>query len=430
MPPDARPVVISGIETPACFSNRGGILHVSGKDIRAIAGEAGTPFYLYAEEAMASACRGLADALAPLATIYYSVKANPNPAVVSRMHQLGAGLEIASLGEYRIAREAGCPPELIVFAGPGKRRHEIESVLAEGIGEIHLESLAEAEMVSACAAALPRPVHVSLRINPSQAAQGGAMRMGGKASAFGMDEELLPEMAPLIDRLPGLHLRGLHLYSGTQILSASTLETQWRHAFMLAGSLGRILGRPLVSLDLGGGLGIPYHAGDGALCLADLRDIAERLQAERMADPFLAGLDVIVEPGRFLVGPSGIYVIGVTSIKESRGQTFVITDGGMHHHLAASGNLGQVIKRDYPMVAAGRMNEAADVPCQIVGPLCTPLDTLARKALMPRLAPGDLIAIFQSGAYGLTASPINFLSHPPPPEIILPCPGATNAGTE
>ena len=245
------------------------------------------------------------------------------------------------------------------------------------------------------------------------------MRMGGKPAPFGFDEETIGEVVSRVQSAPELDLRGVHLFAGTQILDEAVLLAQWRHGIDVAGRVAAIAGQPLKTIDLGGGLGIPYFSGDGQLDLAKLSAGLPALRQQLKSDPLLADARIVVEPGRFLAGPAGIYVAGINAAKISRGTRFLITDGGMHHHLAASGNLGQIIKRDYPIVAPARMNATETSPATIVGPLCTPLDTLARKVDMPDLGAGDLIAVLQSGAYGRTASPVGFLSHPLPTEILI-----------
>ena len=347
------------------------------------------------------------------------IKANPNPAVVRVLLDEGAGLEIASLGEFRAALAAGADPARILFAGPGKRRGELEQVAAAGIGEIHLESLEEIDHVAAIGAALGRRVAVAVRVNPVAEAQGGAMRMGGKAAPFGFDEEDIDAVVDRVRAAPHLDLTGVHLFAGTQILDAEVLLGQWRHGLVVASRVAARLGQPLRTIDLGGGLGIPYFPGDRTLDLGAVGAGLGPLIAAQRADPLIRDARVLVEPGRYLVGPSGVYLSSVLAAKVSRGQRFLVVDGGMHHHLAASGNLGQVIKRDYPVLAASRMGAATAGPASVVGPLCTPLDTLARKVEMPEMMAGDLVAVLQSGAYGPTASPAGFLSHPAPAEVLI-----------
>ncbi len=401
------------------FAVRGPDLQIGGESVRALAERFGTPLYLYDAGAMRQSCRELAGALAGFADICFSIKANPNPHVARIFVNQGAGIEIASLGEYRRAREAGAQPERILFAGPGKRIDELEAVIGGGIGEIHLESIEEIGRVAAIGARLRQTVPVALRINPVAAAQGGAMRMGGAPSPFGFDEEDIDAVSDRVLGAPALELRGLHMFAGTQILDAGVLIAQWRHGLEVAARLARRIGRPLQTVDLGGGLGIPYYEGDTPLDLNAVRSALPGLAALRDGEPLLRNARIVVEPGRFLCGPAGLYVVSVNAVKQSRGKRFIVTDGGMHHHLAASGNLGQVIKRDYPLVAPARMDADGGESCTVVGPLCTPLDTLARNAELPALQAGDLLAVLQSGAYGLSASPTGFLSHPLPAEVLV-----------
>jgi diaminopimelate decarboxylase len=401
------------------FDIAGPDLIVEGLRVRDLAQAHGTPLYIYSVASMRRAYRNLMSALAGFAEVYFSIKANPNPAIAAIFVREGAGIEVASGAEYLQARKAGAAPERIIFAGPGKTVDELALVLRAGIGEIHLETAEEIEAVGRIARELQIGVPVAIRVNPVAAAQGGAMRMGGKPSAFGFDEESIDSVITAITARPELDLRGLHMFAGTQILDADVLGAQWSHGLTVAEQVGKFLRRPLSSIDLGGGLGIPYYAGDRALDLNALASHAVALKARLNTHPFLQNARVIVEPGRFLAGPAGIYVARVIATKISRGEKFLVTDGGMHHHLAASGNLGQIIKRDFPIVAATRMADPARHRCIVTGPLCTPLDTLARQAELPDLKPGDLVAILQSGAYGLTASPIAFLSHRLPGELLV-----------
>lgn len=394
-------------------------LELGGLSVASLARRFGTPLYLYDAGLLRRRFQALQAALDGFAEVYFSIKANPNPAIARVLVEAGAGLEIASGVEYRLARQAGCLPERILFAGPGKGEAEIDLVLAGGIGEIHLEGFDEIAMVGARAAALGRQQAVSLRINPSAAAQGGAMRMGGKPSAFGIDEEQMAEAVAALAAQPALTLTGIHLFAGTQILDAATLLEQWRCGLDLAERLADLAGIALHSIDLGGGLGIPYHAGDATLDLTALRAGLPALQARLASAPRLRGARLLVEPGRWLTGPTGLYVSAIRAVKQSRGQRFLVADGGMHHHLAASGNLGQVIKRDYPIIAPAYLDQPVLGDTQFVGPLCTPLDTLGRQTALPALKPGDLVCVLQSGAYGLSASPVGFLSHPMPAEVLV-----------
>ncbi|MFG5118978.1 type III PLP-dependent enzyme [Methylorubrum sp. POS3] len=394
-----------------------GVLHVGGLPLTALADTYGTPLFVYDADGLRRAYRALKQAVAGFAEVDYSVKANPNPAVIRVFHAEGAGAEIASGAEFDAALEAGVPPEKILFAGPGKSAADLDRVIGGGIGEIHLENREELCRVAAAAERHGTTVRVALRINPGATAQGGAMRMGGKPSPFGFDEEDLSEAVDAVEAEPRLRLVGLHLFAGTQGLKAETLLGQWAYGLDLAAQIARKIARPLETIDLGGGLGIPYFSGDATLDLDALRAGLPPLIETVGTNPLLAGARVVLEPGRYLAGPAGVYLARVLAVKVSRGSRFVITDGGMHHHLAASGNLGQIVKRDFPLVAVSGGEGVS--PCTVSGPLCTPLDVLARAAMLPTLAEGDLVAVLQSGAYGLTASPTGFLSHPTPAEVLV-----------
>jgi len=377
-----------------------------------------TPLFLYDADMLRRSYHALTEALRGFAEVYYSIKANPNPAIVRLFVGEGAGIEVASAAEYEAARAAGATPERILFAGPGKRRDELEHVVGRGIGEVHLESMEEIALLGAIGERRGVDIPVAIRVNPSAAAQGGAMRMGGRSSPFGFDEEALDPVLAAIAAWPRLELEGIHLFAGTQILDAEVLADQWAHGLRLAAAVAGRLEKPLRTIDLGGGLGVPYFSGDTPLDLARLRERAADLADIARAEPLIRDARIIVEPGRFLTAAAGIYVARVIAAKISRGARYLVTDGGMHHHLAASGNLGQVIKRDYPIVAVSEPDRSVS-RCAVVGPLCTPLDTLARQAELPDLQAGELIAILQSGAYALTASPIGFLGHPTPAEVLV-----------
>jgi diaminopimelate decarboxylase len=392
-------------------------LIAGGMPVSKIAELYGTPLFLYDRGILDQKYNALRAALPDRFAIYYSIKANPCLAVVKHFLKRGCGIEIASAGEFHRALEAGCEPARMLFAGPGKSQAELDLVLSQGIGEIHMESLVEAERISATCRRLGQRARVAIRINPAGEAEGGAMRMGGRPTPFGLDEEILDEVMDVVLAHPELELCGIHLFTGTQILDASTLLRQYRHGLALARRVVTKLGRPLRTVDFGGGLGIPYFTHERELDLEALRLGLHELCKEAEGDAHLANTRFIVEPGRFLTGEAGLYVTRINDIKISRGKTFLITDGGMNHHLAASGNLGQTIKRNYPIALATKLNAPAGEPVDIVGPLCTPLDTLARGIPLPHAEIGDLVVIFQSGAYARTASPLGFLSHPAPPEV-------------
>ena len=401
------------------FSTSGGELHIGGVAVSAIAERFGTPLFVYDAAVLDRKLMQLRDALPQQFQVYYSVKANPNQAILRRFLEKGCGLEIASGGEFHQAIQAGCSPENILFAGPGKTESELDLVLKQGIGELHVESSVEAGRVSAICRRLGIRARVALRINPAGEAQGGAMRMGGKPAPFGVDEERIDDILEQLLSDPVLEFRGVHIYAGTQILDDGILINQYRKGLEIAKRVAQRLGRPLHTVDFGGGLGIPYFAHEQELNLERLRTSLHEMIDEICHDPLLMSTKFVVEPGRFLVGESGVYVTRINDIKTSRGKTFLILDGGMNHHLAASGNLGQVIKRNFPVAILTKLDKDATDVVDLVGPLCTPLDTLARDATLPSAQVGDLVGVFQSGAYARSASPLGFLSHPAPAEVLV-----------
>jgi diaminopimelate decarboxylase len=401
------------------FGTSGGELTVGEIPVSDLARQYGTPMYVYDSGVIDRKWAALRAALPAEFAIHYSVKANPNPAIVRHLLAKGAGLEVASGGELCEAITAGCPPADILFAGPGKSEVELEMAITYGIGEVHVESVVEAERVAAIATRLGVRARAALRVNPAAEAQGGAMRMGGKAAPFGVDEECLDAVLDVMLAEPGIEFRGLHLFSGTQILDYSVLVQQYRCGLDIARRVAKRVGHPLQTLDFGGGLGIPYFAKEEELDTGRLREELDKVMVEVRTDGLFSGTRFVVEPGRYLVGEAGVYLTRITDIKVSRGRTFYIVDGGMHHHLAASGNLGQVIKRNFPVAIVNRLGRGPTGTVDVVGPLCTPLDTLARDIALGQAEVGDVVGIFQSGAYGLTASPIGFLSHRTPAEVLV-----------
>lgn len=400
------------------FDVRDGELMVDGCPISSLVKRYGTPLYVYSREVLDHNLQQLRNAYPAPFEIFYSVKANPNQTILHYFLERDCGLEVASSGEIRQAIAAGCQRDSILFAGPGKTSTELKYAIDQRIGEIHVESLSEAQRISAICGESGRPARIALRINPGEAAQGGAMQMGGKSAPFGIDEEEIDAVLDQIGDDPNLDICGIHLFTGTQILDHAILVAQYRKAIEIARHVAARIGRPLQTIDFGGGLGIPYFAHERSLDLQALSRQLSRLVKELKGDPLLSEARLIVEPGRFLVGEAGIYVTQVTEVKRSRGRTYVIVDGGMHQHLAASGNLGQTIKRNFPTTLVNKLNQqTADDHVDVVGPLCTPLDVLARNVALPDAEPGDLFAVFQSGAYARAASPLGFLSHAAPPEI-------------
>jgi len=399
------------------FNSLSDEFHIGDVPVSAIAAKYGTPLFVYDRHILDRKWTLLRDALPPEFAISYSVKANPNRTILRYFIGRGCGLEIASGGELHQALNAGCPPDSIVFAGPGKTEAELELALAQGISEIHVESMLEIERISDISRRLGVRGRIALRINPGEESQGGALRMGGKPAPFGIDEDQLDVALDRVLSKPFIEFRGIHLFVGTQILNHSILIDQYRHGMGLAKRVAGRLGCPLQTVDFGGGFGIPYFDHEQELDMPAFGEGLADLMAKVKDDPLFTDTQFLVEPGRYLVGEAGIYVVRINDIKVSRGKKFLIADGGMHHHLAASGNLGQTIKRNYPIGVLNRLNTASEEKVDVVGPLCTPLDVLGREVVLPKAEVGDLIGIFQSGAYARSASPLGFLSHPTPPEV-------------
>ena len=391
-------------------------LWIGGMPLTQLAARIGqTPFYAYERRLLDQKMALLRGALPPAIELHYAVKANPMPAVVQHMAGLVDGLDVASLGELRVALDSGTNPSRISFAGPGKRPVELTAAIAAGI-TVNLESPGELETLARLGQAQGRRPQVAVRINPDFELKTSGMKMGGGPKPFGVDAEQVPALLRRIGEL-GLDFQGFHIFTGSQNLRAEAIVEAHDRSFELALRLAAEAPGPLRLLNIGGGFGIPYFPGDTPLDLAPIAANLERWLPVVKAR--LPQAQVVLELGRYLVGEAGIYVAEVVDRKVSRGHTFLITDGGLHHHLAASGNFGQVIRKNYPVVVGNRVLGTERETVSVVGPLCTPLDILADRMELAKADIGDLIVVFQSGAYGLTASPTAFLGHPPCVEVLV-----------
>jgi diaminopimelate decarboxylase len=386
---------------------------------RQLAAKYGTPFYLYdLDEALARAAT-LKRALAGQAELLYCIKANANPVVVSAYRGMVDGVDLSSGGELRLARHLGFPASEMSFAGPGKTDEEIEQSIEESLGILSIESEGELARASALAARSGRTLNITLRINPSGAAKEFAMKMGGVPSQFGIPEEDAPPVVARALRLPGIRLCGFHVFSGTQCLEAPAIVSTVRATIDLACRLAAPHDfRPQV-VNLGGGAGIAYFEGQADLDPEQLgSSIASTLETARQERPELRETRFFLEFGRFLIGRYGIYVTRVVDVKVARGKHFVILDGGMNHCFPATGNFGQLIKKNYPIRNLTAPSSREEIVQEIVGPLCTPIDSMGRAVTLPRCEPGDLIAFLNAGAYCYSASPLLFLSHDTPIELV------------
>lgn len=401
---------------PPYFSAIDGILAIGGNkvtDLVAASGE--TPLFVYSRALIAQRVARLRAALPSRIALHYAVKANPYKPLLQVMSELVDGFDIASAGELARVMEAGIAPPRVSFAGPGKRDAELEAAIRAGV-TLNLESEAEAERALRAADRIGIVPRLAIRVNPAFDLKGSGMKMGGGAKPFGLDEDRVPELARRIVN-SGAEWRGYHIFAGSQAISADAIiETQARTLDLVA-RLARESGMPVPHVNLGGGFGIPYFPGETPL---DVERVGAAL-AERMAvlPGELANTAFCIELGRYLVGEAGVYLTRVIERKESHGEVFLITDGGMHHQLAASGNFGTVVRRNYPVAIATRFDAPVEEEASIVGCLCTPLDRLADRAGFPRAQAGDLVAVFCAGAYGATASPMHFLGHGPAAEMLI-----------
>ncbi|ADU98533.1 pyridoxal-dependent decarboxylase, exosortase A system-associated [Alicycliphilus denitrificans] len=391
-------------------------LQVGGLPLSLLAERVGqTPFYAYDRSLIAARVAGVRQVLPQGVHLHYAIKANPMPALVGFMRPLVDGMDVASAGELKLALDAGADPRTIGFAGPGKRDAELRQAVAAGV-LLHAESARELEVLAASAQALGRSARVALRINPDFELRGAGMHMGGGPKPFGIDAEQVPAMLRAMAR-DGLAFEGFHIYPGSQNLRGSVIAESLHRSVELVLRLAHDAPAPVRYVNLGGGWGIPYVAGEQRLDLAPVADALAQVQAA--LGRALPEAQMVLELGRYLVGEAGIYVARVIDRKVSRGQVFLVTDGGMHQHLAASGNFGQVIRRNYPVVIGNRLQAAERESATVVGPLCTPLDVLAERMELAVAQPGDLVVVLQSGAYGATASPQAFLGHPPCAEVLV-----------
>lgn len=391
-------------------------LRVGGLPLSLLAERVGrTPFYAYDRALVAARVAAVRQVLPQGVHLHYAIKANPMPALVGFMRPLVDGMDVASAGELKLALDAGADARAIGFAGPGKRDTELRQAVAAGV-LLHVESARELDVLAASAQALGLPARVALRINPDFELRGAGMHMGGGPKPFGIDAEQAPAMLRAMAR-DGLAFEGFHLYPGSQNLRGNVIAESLLRSLELVQRLAQDAPALVRYVNLGGGWGIPYVEGERRLDLAPVADALAQVQAA--LGRALPAAQLAIELGRYLVGEAGVYVARVIDRKVSRGQVFLVTDGGMHQHLAASGNFGQVIRRNYPVVIGNRLRAQERESATVVGPLCTPLDVLAERMELAVARPGDLVAVLQSGAYGATASPQAFLGHPPCAEVLV-----------
>lgn len=401
---------------PEGYPTIDGELGMGGKPASYWVDKAGrTPLFIYSKAHLDQRVSDLRSSLPARVGINYAVKANPYGPMIAHMAGLVDGFDIASSGELAMVQAAGIDPARVSFAGPGKRDDELEAAISAGV-TLNCESAGEGHRALAIGERVGKAPRVAIRVNPEFELKGSGMKMGGGAKPFGVDAADVPDLArDLIQN--GAEWRGLHIFTGSQALSSDAIIETQGNVLNLAQELSIKIGQGLPKLNMGGGFGIPYFPGDDALDLSAvgkaLGELVEALPAS------FDDTDLCLELGRYLVGEAGVYLCRVIDRKVSHGVTYLVTDGGLHHQLAASGNFGTVVRRNYPVAIANRYDAPADDIVNIVGCLCTPLDRLADLAEMPHADVGDLVVVFCAGAYGASASPANFLGHGPASEMLV-----------
>jgi diaminopimelate decarboxylase len=401
----------------ASFTVKSGSLCVGGIPVELLAERVGqTPFFAYDRDLLTARIAQLRAALPSVVNLSYAIKANPMPAVVHHLSGLVDSFDVASALELRVALNTTLPPQHISFAGPGKGIAELRQAVAAGV-TVELESSTEAQRVVDIGQQLGIRPRVAIRVNPDFDIKGSGMRMGGGPQQFGIDAEKVPELFKKFSE-DDLDVLGFHVFAGSQNLHANVLAQAQRNTVELVLRLASSAPWPVRYLNLGGGFGIPYFEKDTPLDLSLIGENLADLLATKIG-PRLPSARVVVELGRYIVGECGVYVTRIIDRKESRGRVYLVVDGGLHHQLAASGNFGQVIRRNYPVAIGNRMDEVPSETASVVGKLCTPLDLLGDRVELPAAEIGDLVVVFQAGAYGRTASPTAFLSHPEPAEVLV-----------
>ena len=404
------------LDPTSYFQTNNNQLIIGGMSINQLCHRIGqTPFYAYDRSLLNQRFFELRKNMPDELKIHYAIKANPMPALVQHMATLVDGFDTASAGEMKTALDTPMESNNISLAGPGKRAEELKQAIAAGV-TINLESLAELLTVDKLSNQLGIAANIAIRINPSFELKMAGVKMGGGAKPFGIDEEQIPTVLKSLKNM-ALTFKGLHIYSGSQNLKEDSIIEAQKQTFLLAERLSAHYPTALRTLNIGGGFGIPYFSGDRPLNTKKMGEhLAESMFQFKKNNP---DTTIIIELGRYLVGEAGVYVCQIVDKKVSRGKTFLVVNGGLHHHLAASGNFGQIIRKNYPIAIANRMKSPAVERVSIVGPLCTPLDILGENIELPVAEVGDIISVFQSGAYGYTASPHQFLSQPSCLEVMV-----------
>lgn len=383
-----------------------------------VAAQYNTPFYLYDLEAINDKIEGIRQAFGGSLELFYAIKANPNILLLKAIRDKIDGVDIASRGELEISLNTGYEANKISFAGPGKTKQELLRSLEIGIGFISVESIHELREIEELVRMGAPKASILIRVNPLLFIKDFAIKMGGKPTHFGIDEEELCLALQIVKRNPdAFTFKGIHIYSGTQCFSEEQLARNLANTLEIAERVTKDFDMECCVINIGGGFGISYYDHHQGLNLDKLSDLfsAEfiRYQQKTGTNP-----RIILELGRYLVAEAGIYVTRVVSNKQSRGQLFYILDGGMNHHLSASGNLGATIRKNF-LVRNLSHSDNPKITCNLVGPLCTPMDLMGKDVSVESPEIGDLVGFLVSGSYGYSASPLFFLGHELPVELVV-----------
>lgn len=401
---------------PGYVADADGMLLIGGDRAETLVDVAGdTPLFVYDSAMLTARVAEWRAAMPAEVQLHYAMKANPYAPLLAFMAGLVDGFDVASGGELKAALASGMAAADISFAGPGKRDRELEAAIAAG-ATLNLESAGEAERALSISGHLGVAPRLAVRVNPDFDLKGSGMKMGGGAKPFGVDAAEIPALVRrLIDA--GADWRGFHIFAGSQALDATAIAETQAQTVALAARLATEIGRAPPLVNIGGGMGVPYFPGDTAVdATAVGHALGETLGAR---DAVLADSRFAMELGRWLVAEAGVYLTRIVDRKASHGEIFLVTDGGLHHQLAASGNFGTVIRRNYPIALANAFGREPAETVSVVGCLCTPLDRLGDQVALPRAEVGDLVAIFQAGAYGASASPAAFLGQGPAREMLV-----------
>jgi diaminopimelate decarboxylase len=389
------------------------------KNINSVIKRVKTPFYLYDSQILEENYSRLRTSIPKEIEIFYAIKANPNKNIIPLFANLGAGCDVASTGELNAALNSGVKPDKISFAGPGKTDEELKLAITKSIASISIESENEAHVIDKLAQKAKKVANVSIRVNPASGSLNAAIRMGGGSQQFGIDEELVPGVIKIIQGRKNLNFKGIHMHIGSQILSEETIANNIKYLLDYCIKLQKDMNIKISMINFGGGFGIPYYQEQKGLNIKLLGMMIKSVFYEKDTKLNFSKTRFIIEPGRFLVGEAGIYVTKILYKKVSRGKIFLIVDGGMHQNLAAAGLLGEGLRRNRILCAITKRNSKQKEIVTIAGCLCTPLDLLGHDISLPKCEPGDYLYITCSGAYGYSASPLMFLSHPIPKEIFI-----------